>query len=416
MTSFNPASSEGSIAYVYGRVYTIEVSKPWAEAFIVNDTGHFAAVGSNQEILETARRERLITYDLRQTFIMPGIHDAHTHLLLASLQKLNETDIGMDSTHENIAQRLKDGHCACAYAHVWGDWIIANFYQGLNFPEAKVDRTYFDQAFPDQPLIIRDTSCHNIVVNTAGLKYAGYDIDSQGDPEGGYYVRRPDGTWTGELIETAAAKAWALVPTPPLTHVKRALRHGMRLCHQYGITSVQEASANTVYLHALRELEQEGILNLDVNTHIVHAPTTFALETAETLHALLDAAEHFRSRHVNTNFVKFWMDGAPIPPHQTHCGLDHEGIPEESKLLIKRDVLLDAITKYDARGMTCKIHCAGNGSARRALDVIEEVRRRNGHENGARHELAHCNSIHKGDCPPSPEIKHTILLTDAPCR
>lgn len=168
------------------------------------------------------------------------------------------------------------------------------------------------------------------------------------------------------------------------------------MSHRFGITSVQEASANTVYLHALRELERENQLQMLIFPHIVHAPVTFAEESQESLHRLIDIAEEFSSEHVDARFVKFWMDGAPIPPHFTQCDLSRDNLPDEERLLVRFDTLLSALTQHDSRGITCKVHCAGEGSVRRALDVLEIVRQSN--PVGPRHELAHCNAIHRGEC------------------
>ncbi len=384
-------------SYIHGHVYTVDEKQPWAEAFIVSDSGHFEAVGTNSDILYLARKHGLLIHDLNNAFVMPGIHDAHTHLLLASMQKLNEVDIGSDSTAATIAANIEKGHsaCVCAQSHVRGDWLIANFYAGDNFPDGKINRKYLDDAFPDRPLLIRDISCHNIILNTAGLGRAGYDTEVKEDPPGGKYIRRPDGSLTGELVEAATTQAWSRLPQPPVSYVKQAILYGIRMSHRYGITSLQEASANTVYLHALRELERENRLQMQIFPHIVHAPETFAAEAQESLHRLIGIADTFSSEHVDTRFVKFWMDGAPIPPHFTHCDLGPDGVPDEDKLLVSFDALLCAIKQHDSRDMTCKIHCAGEGSVRRALDVLEIVRQSN--PAGPRHELAHCNAIHRGE-------------------
>ena len=370
---------------------------------MVTASGRFEAVGSNIEILNLAGETGVEVYDLKKTFVMPGIHDAHTHLLLASMQKKSEIDIGFDSTASTIGEIIKGGHecaCACAEAHFRGDWLVANFYAGDNFPDGRIDRKYLDTAFPDQPLIVRDISCHHVALNSAGLERIGCDIHAQEDPPGGRYVRRPDGSLTGELIEYATAQVWRNLPQPPVSYVKDAILYGIQMSQRYGITSVQEASANTIYLTALRELEQENRLNMDIFPHIVHAPETFAAESQESLHHLIDAADAFRSKHVDTRFVKFWLDGAPTPPHFTHCSLRTDG-PDESRLLIDFDAFIGALTKYDAKGMSCKVHCAGDGSVRRALDTLETVRRSN--PTGPRHELAHCNTVHKGRSAPQVE-------------
>jgi predicted amidohydrolase YtcJ len=383
-----------SLAYHNGRVYTINPDQPWADAFIVSATGFIEAIGSEEEILKISSSRGLVRYDLAQKFVMPGIHDAHTHLLIASMQALNESSIGFDSGADTIAERLKDGVCVCAYHNVAGDWVIGNFYQASFFPGGVPDRKYLDEKYPNTPILVREVSCHRILLNTAGLRKVKIDPVNAVDPPGGFYIRRSDGSLTGEIAENAMSQVFSKLPIAPLSHAKRALQFGMRMCHRYGITSCQEASANSLYLYSLSELEQENRLDLDVYTHIVCAPETFAMEPSQSLAALLDVAEEFRSKHVHTNFVKFWLDGAPLPPEFTQCDLDAQGRPEKHNMVIGWDFLEEAVLKYDAQGMTCKLHVAGEGSARGALDVLEKVRRIN--PKGPRHELAHCSAVHPG--------------------
>lgn len=387
-------SPNNSVAYYNGQIYTVNPAQPWAQAFIVSATGIIEAIGTEEDIIKIASLRNLIRYDLAQRFVMPGIHDAHTHLLLASMQALNESSIGFDSGASNISQRLEDGICACAYHNVAGDWVIGNFYQASFFPDGIPDRKYLDSKYPTTPVLVREVSCHRILLNTAGLKRAGIDPVHAVDPPGGFYVRRSDGSLTGEVAESAMSQVFSKLPITPLSHAKRALEFGIRMCLKYGITSCQEASANSLYLHAVQELEQENRLDLDIYTHIVCAPETFALEPRASLAALLDVANGFRSKHVHTNFVKFWLDGAPLPPQFTQCDLDAQGRPEQKHMVIDWRFLEEAVTKYDARGMTCKLHVAGEGSARGALDVLERVRKAN--PDGPRHELAHCSAVHEG--------------------
>lgn len=394
MTRLSSKTPENSVAYVNGRVYTVDPRKPWATAFIVSPLGEFKLVGSVEEIRAVARRDNLVVHDLRQRFIMPGIHDAHTHLLVASMQKLNEADIGFDSNDQTIGAKLHRGSCACAYTNVMGDWVIGNFYAASQFPDGIPDRKYLDVQYPNQPVLIREVSCHRVLLNTVALAHCGIDEREPNDPPGGYYKRRADGSLTGEVVEGATRDVWLSLPKTPLAHVKRCLEFAMQLCHRYGVTSCQEASANTVYLHALKELEEENRLNLTVYTHIVCAPEGPALETEASLSALLDVAETFNSEHVKTRFVKFFLDGAPLPPEFTQCDLDAAGKPVTKFLLLSDEKLLNAIQKYDARGMTCKLHVAGEGSARRAMDLFQKLREL--HPNGPQHELAHCSAVHQG--------------------
>lgn len=389
---FSSKTKNNGLAYIGGRVYTIDAERPWASAFIVSAAGVFQAVGDDDAILKIANEQGMAIVNLSQQFVMPGIHDAHTHLLMSGEKALWQVDIATDATDLTIAQKLKEAQCHCRYAHVTGDWVVGNFYLPELFPDNKPDRKYLDEAFPNTPVIVRGQSLHKILVNSEGLRRLGIDERTSVSPPGGVFVRRQDGSLTGELMEAATAVLFKNLPIPPLNIVKECIQRSIKICHQFGITSVQEASANTLYLHALRELEEENQLVMDVYTHIVWGNEFFSREAKESLDALLTVAEAFESAHVKTKFAKFWLDGSPMEPGTTHCTLDAKGVPDPAMLFYDTDTLFAAVARYDALGMICKMHAAGEGSVRQALDVFERVRAEN--PRGPRHEIAHCNLIH----------------------
>lgn len=122
-----------STTYINGKVYTVDKARPWAEAFTVNSSGQFTAVGTSKDRLSDAHNQGHYVVDLQEKFIMPGIHDAHTHLLAAALQQLYELPIGMDVGHENMVDRIQT-QCQCSQAHGAEEWLLANFYNGSLFP------------------------------------------------------------------------------------------------------------------------------------------------------------------------------------------------------------------------------------------------------------------------------------------
>ncbi|KAL4942433.1 hypothetical protein BDV06DRAFT_211861 [Aspergillus oleicola] len=380
--------SRNSVAYYNGSVFTVNDKQPWASAFIVSDTDIFEAVGSDEQILAAAKQRQLIKFDLRQKFVMPGVHDAHAHIWTAGLQHLSEANMVLEDNDAKIAEKLLGAHCQCSYIGAREDWIFGNSYLSTHFPDNKPDRCHLDRIWPDQPVLIRDFAQHDLLLNSAGLKALGID-ESVVDPPGGAFPRRADGSLTGEAIEAATQTIWLRMPTPPLAHVKRAVAYSLSTFHRYGITSAQEATANTLFLHALREVEQENILDLDVYTHILSAPGGFFMEREDTLAALLDVAEGFRSKHIHPQFVKFILDGSPVPPNLTHADLNENG----------------------QTGMTCKIHATGEGSVRMALNVLEKVRRMN--KDGPRHEIAHCNAVHPDDAGRFAPLRVTAEMSPA---
>lgn len=391
---YSSKTRNNAIAYVNGKVFTMNQNAPWASGFIVSSQGIFEAVGTDIEITKIAGLRHLAIYDLKRQFIMPGIHDAHTHLLMAGEAKMWQVNIGECSDERALASRLKERMYQSRYTNVVGNWIVSNFYVPAMFPNGRPDRKYLDETFPSTPVMVREMSLHKVLLNSEALRQLHIDTSLSEPPSGGIYVRREDGVMTGELFETATTTAWVNLPKPPLAIVKESIQYAIKICHQYGITSVQEASANTLYLHALRELEEEKRLNMDIHTHIVCQNEFIPRETTQSLEKLLDIAEAFKSKHIEPRCVKFWLDGSPVEPGSTHCQLTNTGEPDATSLFFDNKSLLSAVSKYDARDFICKMHASGEGSVRQALDIYEALRAAN--PNGPRHEIAHSNAIHEG--------------------
>ncbi|KAK7187116.1 hypothetical protein DPSP01_004064 [Paraphaeosphaeria sporulosa] len=407
--SISSATPENSVAYINGRVYTINNAQPWASGFIVSPDGRFTYIGGNDDIQNTAKELGLVTVDLKQRFVMPGIHDAHMHLLYSGMMLTSDVDIGMESTSETIAEEIQNGMCRCEYINARQDWVMAAMYSNPGFPNGVPDRKYLDEKFPDQPVVVVGGAGHSHFLNTEALKKAGYDLENEEDVQGGKFFRREDGSLTGELGETAATKAMIAMPKPSLAQVKRVLKTAIHAANKAGVTSCQEASANTLLLHALHELDQEGGLRMNVATHIVHGPEFIAHESKDTLHPLIQKAHEFRSQHVDTRFVKILLDGVPLPPLFTHCELDSDQKPNQDKLLVLDAA--EAIKKYDSQGVTVKVHCTGHGATRMTLDAIEKARAAN--PNGPRHEVAHCSGVHDDEYARFRQLNVTAEMSPA---
>ncbi|KAJ4336282.1 hypothetical protein N0V95_008662 [Ascochyta clinopodiicola] len=101
----NTETTGESVAYINASVYTVNKSDPWASAFIVSQDGFFTHVGSTEEILTEAKKSHFVIVDLQERFTMPGIHDAHMHLLFSGLGLTSSAVIGMDATYLNIAEK-----------------------------------------------------------------------------------------------------------------------------------------------------------------------------------------------------------------------------------------------------------------------------------------------------------------------
>ena len=75
---------QASAVYLNGSVYTVDDNKPRAQAFAIADK-RFIAVGMNSEIDRYIGAKTTVV-DLGGKMVIPGIHDAHTHLLDAAFK------------------------------------------------------------------------------------------------------------------------------------------------------------------------------------------------------------------------------------------------------------------------------------------------------------------------------------------
>lgn len=383
-----------TIALVNGRVYTLDPAAPWAQAVLIeNDV--FTVVGSDEEV-RSAAPEGTEFVDLQGRMAMPGLHDAHTHLLFSGLKFKFEARLTPGADAAQIVHDLQ--HCQCAELVSEGEqqWIVGGEFMPQAFGDGELDRRFLDEAFPDQPVFLYDYTIHHGMVNTKALELAGLSDESV-DPPGGRLVRRAGSNeLTGELVEQARWPVMAAMPDYRPEIYRDALAWAVKMCHQFGITSVQEASATPQALAAYRDLDQGDGLDLHVAAHLVWREEGFGMASTSELDRAIASRGQYATKHLDTRFIKIWLDGAPLPPHMTQADLDAHGSIDPDNILVVPEQLTEVVRGFDAAGLSVKIHCAGEGSVRAALNAFENVRQANGTD-GPLHEIAHCTFIHDDD-------------------
>ncbi len=389
-------SDTADSVYRNGRVYTVDDSRPWAQAlaiegerlvFVGDDEGVEKYIGPETEVI-----------DLGGRMVMPGIHDAHTHLLWAGLQLNYGCQFSSDVTLDEMLEKLRE----CAADRPEDEWLVAGLSSYDQFPENKPHRSHLDEVFPDTPVFLREGTFHHALVNTRALEIAGIDEDTQA-PYGGALPRDEAGRLTGELVETATELVEPYLPAMPAGLNLAALRWAVEINNQYGITSVQEASTNLPTLQTLAALEAEGGLSLHVAAHLIWGSPQFGGMDNDGLEQLIEQRGNYASEHVDVDFIKIWVDGSPTPPYFTQADVLPDGAIEFDRVLFPPELLNDAVMRFDRMGLKIKLHVAGDGSARAALDAVEAARKANP-GSLVRHDLGHTNLVTPADMPRFAEL------------
>jgi predicted amidohydrolase YtcJ len=219
-----------------GRVFTSNASQPYVEALAIRGERIFA-VGTSKEIVTLAGKETH-RIDLRGHTVIPGINDAHDHLVVGP--KTYELPIKtMDPQWKEITEALSS---AVATAPK-GAWITATFGTTLlDDPEAT--RSVLDRLAPDNPVLLRDLTWHAALLNTRALEKLGFS-EGEPNPEGGIFVRNPaDGGQTGMAFQFASFQVARRFSELATQHeAEQQLSQFFDQAARWGITTVQDMAS-----------------------------------------------------------------------------------------------------------------------------------------------------------------------------
>lgn len=378
--------------YLNGKFYTVAANQEWADSVAIKD-GRFMAVGDRKAVEKLIGEQTVVT-DLKGHMVMPGIHDAHTHLELVGKQWTYWCRIPDDADPDAFIKALQ----TCAENRGPDEWLVASAYGPGMFPDQKVDRTHLDKFFPDRPVYIVEHSWHHGLANSVALQLAGIDPKTP-DPEKGTIIRDQAGRATGELVENATWLVTQYIPPASEEDFRKAVKWAIGTHNRYGVTSVQDASTTKLLLRELNALDNSEGLPLRVTSHIMWQHSGMGNSSIAAMDSVIENRGQYATPNVDPDFVKIIVDGSPMPPHSNHADLDPvtNEIPVE-KLLVNPTDLNSALVRFDGMGIKVKMHCVGTGAARAALDAIAAARDANG-DSGIHHEIAHSVWFSPPDIP-----------------
>jgi len=356
---------------------------PVADAFAA-DGGRFVAVGRTSDV--TAGREHWPTLHLDGATVVPGLIDAHGHLLGLGLSRLQADLAGAASPAEVVA-RLR----AHADAHPDG-WLLGRGWDHTRWPGgAFPTRHDLDTAFPDRPVWLSRVDGHADWGNAAALRAAGFDPDTPAplDPEGGQIVRDADGRMTGVFVDAAAEPVHAAVPPTSAADTARALTLALDEASRHGLTGLHEAGVPMDALDLYAAAIDAGRFPLRLTGMI----------GPDELDAFADAHPGglvHPSGRLRANTLKLFADGA-LGSRGAALLADYADAPGERGLLLYDPAdLREIVTRAMRRGLQVATHAIGDAAARAVLDAYEAAIGATGGGPG-RHRLEHAQVIADAD-------------------
>ncbi|MFO7549770.1 MAG: amidohydrolase family protein, partial [Haliea sp.] len=148
------------------RIHTLDPDAPAAEAMAWNERGRIVFLGASDEL--NASHPELPSVDMRGKTILPGLIDAHGHVMGLGLAKMQADLTAPDSLQEAIA--TLEAHAETLPQGVWltGRGWDQTRWPGQAFPTA----ADLDQAFPERPVWLVRVDSHAGWANSAALALA----------------------------------------------------------------------------------------------------------------------------------------------------------------------------------------------------------------------------------------------------
>lgn len=360
--------------YVGPTFVTNDPGAPEAKAIVTD------ARGVIREVL-AARPDDTAAFEVVEVpgaLALPGLHDAHAHLL-----PIGQREDRVDLLGARSPAELKARVAAFAKAHPDATVIRGRGWDQSLFPNQAFPTAKDLEGVSDKPVYLSRVDGHAALVNDVVLEKAAIDARTK-DPEGGRILRDKRGAPTGVFVDNAMALVETVLPAPSAADLERWLVAGTKAAADAGLVAVHDMGFPLAALPVLKKLDDEGRLPIRVFVYLDGSDAK-AIETA----ASAPPGERFEVRG-----VKLFADGAMgsrgaalLEDYSDERG--HKGL-----LLTEPKILEEQVRQIHLSGKQAAIHAIGDRGNRVALEAIAAAE---GAERGRRHRVEHAQLLHPDD-------------------
>jgi len=368
------------------RIYTVDARHTIADAVAIAGD-RIARVGTEAEILGLkGPSTRLV--DVRGATIVPGLHDAHGHVvgLGASLQDI---DLKGTRSFEEVVGRVRR-RVASARA---GEWIVGRGWDQNDWPEKDwPTHDLLSAAAPDNPVYLTRVDGHAGLANRRAMDTAGLGR-STANPPGGRILRSADGQPTGVVIDGAQSLITSAIPRIGREQLEDQIRLADRELRRVGITTVHDAGADGDTVDAYKRLIEAGTIK--TRLYVMLRGTLRELAPFFARGPLTDFSRH----RLAVRAIKIYADGA-LGSRGAALLEPYSDEPTTSGLLTTPPEEVYAQTVAAAKaGFQVGIHAIGDRANRQVMDLFERVQKEVPGSRALRMRIEHAQILDAAEIP-----------------
>jgi predicted amidohydrolase YtcJ len=358
LSAQRPAPAPADLIVTNATIYTVDDAHPRASALAVRD-GRIQFVGSEREALALKGPSTQMV-DAGGKTIVPGIVDAHAHLLELGFT-LSDIQLFDTRSYDQVVQKV---------AAKMGGVPAGRWIRGRGWDQNKWGDTRFpthealSRVTPNNPVVLTRVDGHAILVNAAAMKAAGVTAATQ-DPSGGRIERFPNGEPTGVFVDNAKALIERVVPAETKAEIREATLAAIKEVEKYGLVGVHDAGEPRNVIDVFEEMAKAG--EFGIRGYIMVSDDSAAVAhyfARGPQSALYDG-------HIWIRAIKLYADGA-LGSRGAALLDPYTDDPKNSGLLLSAPAhIQDVATRGLRAGFQVNTHAIGDRGNRVVLDAYE---------------------------------------------
>lgn len=320
--------------------------------------------------------------DGKGQFVLPGLHDAHGHILNYGLGKML-VEV-RDLPDANVAvEKVKK----FADANPDMPWVLGRGWNHVQWKSKSFPTRYqLDEVVSDRPVWLRRVDGHAAWANSKALAIAGINRETAKGND--LIIKDEEGVPTGVLIDNAMSLVAKHVPQATSTVKDNALKLAFKDLLAVGLTFVHEAGVDETVYEKYQALALKEAMPIRV-----YAMLYGSMDGIETL---LKKGQINIDDHIIMRSVKLMVDGA-LGSYGAILKAPYSDKPEMKGAYVQTpaqvEQLLDMLVKYDFQA---NVHAIGDkGNA----EVIELLSRPHMKSSKLRHRVEHAQILSLEDIP-----------------
>ncbi|MGJ8662626.1 MAG: amidohydrolase [Marinicella sp.] len=320
------------------------------------------------------------TIDGQGKMILPGLHDAHGHILNYGLSRLLVNVQGIKSLQATLDTTREYANNNSDYPWILGRGWNHVLWEGKAFPS----RYDLDQISKDKPIWLSRVDGHAGWANSKALEIAGINRETAKNDD--LILKDSEGLPTGILIDNAMRKIGRHVPAISHEMKVKAMNLAFKDLAAAGLTFIHDAGIGEDSYQIFEQMAVEGTLPIRVYAMLASSNPQFK--------SLIDKGHLNIENHLMIRSVKLMIDGA-LGSYGAIMHAPYSDKPEMQGAYVQTpeqiEKLLDYVVQADFQA---NIHAIGDKGNTEVIDLLARAQM---NSSQLRHRVEHAQILRLED-------------------